>query len=182
MVRARNVNRQTIEKTTPDWEQEAFESRTDIKKAAQAVTDLGLQLAELSPDRLKRFQLPDEVHNAVLELKKLKKGPAIKRQRQFVGKLLRQNEDLLPAIKQRFMEMEQSAKRQNAQLHKLELWRDRLVAEGDAALSELIEKAPQLDRSHLRQLIRNAQREASAEKPPKASRQIFQYLKELEFV
>ncbi|KUJ72062.1 ribosome biogenesis factor YjgA [Thiomicrospira sp. WB1] len=179
MVRPRNVNRHKAEKETPDWEQEAFESRTDIKKAAQAVTDLGGQLADLSPETLKTFALPDEVEAAVLTLRKLKKGPAIKRQRQFVGKLLRQNEPLLPGIKQRFLELEQAANRQNAHLHKLEKWRDRLVSEGDAALSALIDADPTLDRSHMRQLIRNAQREASAGKPPKASRQIFQYLKEL---
>ena len=43
MVRPRNVNRVKKEHEVRDWEQEEFESRTQIKNAAQAVTDLGDQ-------------------------------------------------------------------------------------------------------------------------------------------
>jgi ribosome-associated protein len=64
-------------------------------------------------------------------------------------------------------------------LHKLENWRDRLLAEGDEALGDLVNELPQVDRQHLRQLIRQAKKERLNNKPPKSSREIFQYLKQL---
>ena len=47
MVRARNVNRSKIAMEIPDWEQEEFDSRTQIKKAAQAVVDLEIGRAHV---------------------------------------------------------------------------------------------------------------------------------------
>lgn len=181
MVRPRNVNRTKAPKEVPDWEQEEFESRTDIKKAAQAVTDLGEKLAELSSTSLKSFGLPDELLKAILLLKEMPKGPAVKRQKLFIGKYLRKNEDLIVTIKQRFEEIEQKNKQQVAHFHRLEKWRDRLVEEGDEALNEFMQNYSHADRSQLRQWIRNAQKEAEQNKPPKAYRAIFQYLKGLEW-
>jgi len=63
--------------------------------------------------------------------------------------------------------------------HRLEAWRDRLLAEGDAALPELLAEFPGADRQQLRQLIRNAHRERAAQKPPRAARLLFRYLREL---
>ncbi|WP_253283421.1 ribosome biogenesis factor YjgA, partial [Cedecea davisae] len=63
--------------------------------------------------------------------------------------------------------------------HKLEALRDRLVEEGDEAMAEVLRLYPQADRQQLRVLIRNAQKEKAANKPPKSYRQIFSYLREL---
>jgi len=62
---------------------------------------------------------------------------------------------------------------------KLEALRDRLVEEGDDAISEVLNLYPEADRQQLRVLIRNAQKEKAANKPPKSYRQIFSYLREL---
>lgn len=179
MVRPRNVGRMVEEKAVPDWEQEAFESRTEIKKAAQAVTDLGEKIAQMTEAQIHKLQLPQEFTDAVLMLKSMGKGPALKRQKMFVGKLLRQNEALIVEIKGKLAELEAKQKQQTAHFHQLELWRDRLLNEGDAALSELLEHYPQIDRQQMRQWIRNASKEAQQNKPPKSSREIFQYLKSL---
>lgn len=181
MVRPRNVNRTKAKRDIPDWEQEEFESRTDIKKAAQAVKDLGESLAQYSPSQLKKFNLPDELLNAILLLQEMKNGPAIKRQKGFIGKFLRQDEELITQIKDQLFAMEQKSKQQNVHFHRLEKWRDRLVEEGDEALNEFMELYSHADRSQLRQWIRNAQKEAEQNKPPKAYRAIFQYLKGLEW-
>lgn len=181
MVRPRNVGRHVEEKQIPDWEQEAFNSRTEIKKAAQAVTDLGEQLAEMTPAELKRMNLPKELADALTLLKSMDKGPALKRQRLFIGRLLRKNEPLIIEIKAKFAEIEAKRKQQNAHFHQLEKWRDRLLNEGDDALEKLLELYPQIDRQQMRQWIRNAKKEAETNKPPKAAREIFQYLKALEW-
>ncbi|MBN2865560.1 MAG: DUF615 domain-containing protein [Thiotrichales bacterium] len=181
MVRPRNVNRYVAEKQIPDWEQEEFESRTEIKKAAQAVVDLGLQLSEMTPNEIKKLALPAKVEEAVLMLKNMDKGPALKRQRLYVGKLLRQNEHFIIEIKEKLAEKELKAKQQNAYFHQLEKWRDRMVEGDDSVLSEFVRKFPQADRQQLRQWIRNAQKERDTNKPPKASREIFKYLRSLEW-
>jgi ribosome-associated protein len=181
MVRPRNVNRVKVEKEIPDWEQEEFESRSDIKRAAQAVTDLAETIAQMSEDQIKRLQLPQNFTEAVLLYKKIGKGPALKRQKLYLGKMLRDNEPLIVEIKEKLAEIELKKKQQNAHFHKLEQWRDRLIAEGDAALHELLQQYPQVDRQQIRQLMRNAQKEQQQNKPPKSSREIFQYLKSLEW-
>ncbi|NCN44388.1 MAG: DUF615 domain-containing protein [Piscirickettsiaceae bacterium CG_4_9_14_3_um_filter_43_564] len=181
MVRPRNVNRTKAKREIPDWEQEAFESRTDIKKAALAVTEMGETLADFSPNMLKKLNLPDELLNAILLLQEMKNGPAIKRQKGFIGKMLRKDEALIAHIKEQLFAMEQKAKQQTVHFHRLEKWRDRLVTEGNEALNEFMEIYSHADRSQLRQWIRNAQKEAEQNKPPKAYRAIFQYLKGLEW-
>lgn len=181
MVRSRNVNKTRHHKEIPDWEQEEFESRTDIKKAALAVTDLGEKLCELPVQKIKTFDLPNEFLDAVLLYKKLDKGPAIKRQKAYIGKLLRKDEALITQIKERFQQIENAAQLQKAHFHRLEKWRDKLIQEGDEALNELMSIHPSADRNQLRQWIRSAQTEAEQEKPPKSARAIFQYLKDLEW-
>lgn len=181
MVRPRNINRAKAKLEIPDWEQEEFESRTQIKKAAQAVTDLGEQLTELQESEIKKLQLPALLEKAVLDLKKMDKGPAIKRQRLYLGKLLRQNEAYIVEIKQKIAEKEARAKQLNAHFQQLEKWRDRMIEEGDSALNEFMKRFPQADRQQLRQWIRNAHKENQTNKPPKSSRLIFKYLRGLEW-
>lgn len=181
MVRPRNVNRVKQKKEIPDWEQEEFESRTDIKKAAQAITDLGEQLSEMTENEIKKLELPQSLADALLLLKRMDRGPALKRQKLFIGRYLRQDEPLIVEIKEKLAEIESKKKQQNAHFHKLEKWRDRLVEEGDSALVEFLEFYPQADRQSLRQWIRNAQKEQKESKPPKSSRDIFKYLKGLEW-
>lgn len=181
MVRPRNVNRKVAPKVTPDWEQEEFESRTDVKKAAQAVTDLGESLSEMTDSRLKSFGLPDDLLQAILLYKKMDKGPALKRQKAFIGRMLRKNESLIVEIKEKLQEEEIKTQQQNAHFHRLEKWRDRMILEGDDALSDFLELYPQADRTYLRQAIRNCQKEAEQNSAPKSSRALFKYLRGLEW-
>lgn len=181
MVRPRNVNRVKQEKEIPDWEQEEFESRSDIKRAAQAVTDLGDHIAQMPTDQIKKLGLPAHFTEAVLLYKKIGHGPALKRQKLFIGKMLRQDEPLIVEIKEKLAEIELKKKQQNAHFQKLEKWRDRLVEEADEALHEFLQQYPQADRQQLRQWIRNAQKEKQQSKPPKSAKEIFKYLKSLEW-
>ena len=72
------------------------------------------------------------------------------------------------------------------QLHTLEVqreklcehWRNRLLDEGDKGVFELLEVASNLDRQHLRQLVRNAIKEKELDKPPKNQRELFRYLRD----
>ncbi|NPA71769.1 MAG: DUF615 domain-containing protein [Gammaproteobacteria bacterium] len=181
MVRPRNVNRVKMERESRDWEQEEFESRTQIKQAAQAVTDLGDQIASLTDTVINKMQLPEKFTDAIFLYKSMDKGPALKRQKLFIGKMLRQDEPLIIEIKEKLALVEQKTRQQNAHFHKLEQWRDRMIDGGDDVLNEFMDMYSHADRQQLRQWIRNAQRERDSNKPAKSSKELFKYLKALEW-
>ncbi len=181
MVRPRNVNRVKKEHEVRDWEQEEFESRTQIKNAAQAVTDLGDRVAALTDNEIKKFQFPEKFTEAIFLYKSMGQGPALKRQKLFIGKMLRQDEPLLILIKEKLAVAEGKIKQQNAHFHKLEQWRDRMIEGGDDVLSEFMTHYSQADRQQLRQWIRNAQKELEQGKPAKSAKELFKYLKALEW-
>ena len=77
-------------------------------------------------------------------------------------------------------ENREKQRQETAAMHRLESMRDRLISEDEGALSELIAEHPQVDRQHLRSLVRQARLEKEIpNKPPRAYREIFQLLKDL---
>ena len=66
-----------------------------------------------------------------------------------------------------------------ANLHEAEQWRDSLLSADERQLAAFVERYPECDRPHLRLLVRNAQKELELDKPPKAARQLFKYLRQL---
>jgi ribosome-associated protein len=99
---------------------------------------------------------------------------------QFVGKKMRTlDEAEIAAIQQTIDGWKGASKSDTAAMHALERRRDKLLAD-DKALTVLLEENPELDVQHLRTLIRNARKEQAENKPPKAYREIFQILKQVE--
>ena len=147
-------------------------SKTQIKREADDLVALGKRIADLSQDQFDGMPLTDDLRQAIVVARKLSKGGAIKRQFKYIGKLLRSTdvEGINQAI-ERQLDKDRAA---TARLHMMEQWRDKLVEQGDAALSEFLVSYPQADRQHIRQLQRKANQE-----PPAAARKIFQYIKEL---
>jgi ribosome-associated protein len=84
----------------------------------------------------------------------------------------------LEPIQAKFSEWEFNSRAHLAVFHRLERWRDQLLVD-DGAITELLETYPELDMQHLRGLIRNARKEQATNKPPKSSRELFQYLRSL---
>ena len=164
-----------------DWEDENQEeiiwvSKSEIKRDAEQLKKLGAKLVELTQTNLEKIPL-DEILLDAVELAQRLQKEAKRRQLQYIGKLLR-NIDVEP-IQEALDKLENKHNQQQVILHKLELLRDELIDKGDDALTDLFNSYPQTDRQHLRNLIRSAQKEKEQNKPPKAYREIFQYLKEL---
>lgn len=151
-------------------------SKTQRKQEMHALRDLGEELTRLNPDRLRELDLPDPLHQAVLEAKRIKSFGAIRRQLQYIGKLMR-SVDAEP-IRDKLDAWRGNSVRHSAWLHALERWRARLL-ESEEAFGELAAAYPGADLPRLRTLARNAQREQAAGKPPRAFRALFQELRTL---
>ena len=156
---------------------EDYKSKTQIKKEMLGLVNLGEQVVELGPASLKRIPLDEELSEAIDIARSMnRKKPSYKRQLQFIGKLLRSRETA--PISEALENLQGQQYKAKAHFHKLENKRDKLVDLGDEALQSLVEEHPHLDRQRLRQWIRQASKEKQQNKPPKASREIFQYLKQ----
>ncbi len=150
-------------------------SKSQIKREAESFVDLAKKIAALSKDQFEAMPMPEQLRRAIVEVRKLSKGGAIKRQFKYIGKILRDlDTELVKQGLERQLDKDRAA---SARLHILEQWRDKLVAGGDVALGEFLNEFPQADRQQLRQLQRKAKQEFEQEKPPVAARKIFQYLR-----
>ena len=151
-------------------------SKTKIKKQMHELQDIGEQLVALSKDQLKEIDLPETLRDAIVEAKRITKFGAIKRQMQYIGRLMR-HVDPAPIVAK--LEIWSGKSSQHiAYMHRVEHWRERLL-ESDSAFTELLAEHPQADAQRLRTLIRNALKEKELLKPPKSYREIFQVLREI---
>jgi len=160
----------------PISEADLLPSKTKLKAEADAQQALGVRLTELPKDRLLKLNLPEDVVTAILDTKKITANGAIRRHRQYLGRLMREI-DTAP-IAEQLARWEGKHTAENAYFHGLERWRDRLINDANA-LSEFMALHPATDSQQLRALIRNAQKEQAADKPPKSSREIFKLLREI---
>lgn len=152
-------------------------SKSQLKRDAHGLQDLGAELVELSAQQLAEIPLSEDVLATVRETRAITAHGARKRQLKYLGKLLRQEEE--GPIREALERIQGRHALTVAHHHQCERWRDRLITEGDTALTALLEEFPQADRQQLRQLMRSAQAELAKGKPPKSSRELFRFLREL---
>ncbi|MFY2509774.1 ribosome biogenesis factor YjgA [Vibrio pectenicida] len=161
------------------WEEDEeiiWVSKSELKRDMEELQKLGEELINLKPSVLEKFPLSDELAEAIKDAQRFK-NEARRRQLQYIGKLMRfEDPEPLQAALDKVRNKHSQA---TAALHKLEQLRDRIIAEGDDAIADVIELYPLADRQHLRQLARQAVKEKKASKPAKAYREIFQVLKAL---
>lgn len=175
-----NPNRGAVGFQSSEFEQEYERpSKSEAKRESDALQKLGALLVAEARDRVKRVPMPEDVRDAILMCQTITNHEGRRRQMQFVGKKMRTLDEAEVAIIQRTIDSWKGAsKSETAALHALERRREKLLAD-DGALTTLMAEHPQLDVQHLRTLIRNARKEQAESKPPKAYREIFQILKDL---
>lgn len=150
-------------------------SKTQRKKDMLALQVLGTQLVELNESQLAEMHLPESLLEAVLEARRIGSREGRRRQMQFIGKLMREI-DAAP-IREKLETWRGQSDGHTAQLHRIERWRDELIA-GDPALEQFLRDYPGADSQALRTLIRNARRERDSAQPPKSFRELFRVLRE----
>jgi len=150
-------------------------NKSQLKRESQMLLDLAKALAELQEGKWAELSLPDDVLDGLFALQAMHQYGARKRQLKLIGKLLR-GVDVSLAEKM-MAQTEQKSAEANAAFHQLERWRDQLLLEDGAALTDFIRKYPHVDVQQLRRLVRSAQAEVSQNKTPKSSRLLFKFLK-----
>lgn len=150
-------------------------SKTQLKKQMHALQDLGAELVAMNEDQLTAMALPDTLHDAVIEAKGITKFEARRRQLQYIGKLMR-TVDPGP-IRMRIDVWKATSREHTSQLHLIERWRERLLAD-EGALGELLSAYPHANAQRLRTLVQNTQGERHANRPPRSYRALFQLLRD----
>ena len=152
-----------------------FKSKTALKNEAKDIHAFGRILVGLTDKQISQIELPENVHEAIKELKKLKKNSAQKRQSLYLAKLLRAI-DLSEA--QRFVHhLKFESQTEIKKFHKAEDWRDKLVA-NMSNLTDFINLSPRIDVQKLRKLILNSQREIKRGSSKKFQKELFVFIKE----
>ena len=154
-------------------------SRSQERREALAVLELAKQLVELSEPQLAQVPMDDDLRAVVHDTRRITQQIARKRQTQYLAKQLRRRSDEeLATLRAALHHDREVTRRDTAELHRIEAWRDRLIDEGDEALSQLLQQFPQADRQHLRGLARQAKVDRLANKPPHSYRELFRALRE----
>jgi ribosome-associated protein len=149
-------------------------SKSRKKREVEALQDLGTEIVKLPDAQFRRIELPENLRAAVAECRRITQNSALRRQRQYIGKLMR---TIDPApIRAQLDAFRGASAAETAKLHQAEKWRERLIA-GNDALTRFLDTYPQVDVTHLRHLIRNARDEAAHGKPPKAFRELYRTIR-----
>lgn len=151
-------------------------SKSQRKRDMTALQKLGATLVALKLSQIEQLNLPEALLDAVMEARRLTKHEAIRRQMQFIGRVMR-SVDAAP-IQAQIDAWNGVNDQETAKQHQLERWRDRLV-EDDAALAEFIAQFPACDAQPLRTLIRNTRKERALNKPLANYRALFRMLREI---
>jgi len=156
-----------------EWEDE--KSKSEVKRELLALKELGKELLKLPIKDLDKLNLSERLYEALLKAQDMQKG-ALKRQTATVGGLMVHEDH--EAIKESIEKIRQEHNGQIKEFHQLEQWRDELLAGDKEIMSTLRNQFEDFDMQHVRQLVRNANKESVAEKPPKSSRILFKYLQQ----
>lgn len=134
-------------------------SKSQVKRDMRALLDLGRALIALPPARLAQLPLDERLRDAITLAQRTRSREGLRRQTHYVGKLMRHAD--AAALRNQLDLWASGADLQTHAMHRLEALRDRLL-DDDAALTEVLDAAPQADSQALRSLIRAARKEALA--------------------
>ena len=152
-------------------------SKSEMKRDMIELQELGERIVALPRKKSMELPLSEMMKAAIREADRVGKNEAMRRHMQYIGRLIR-SEDI-PGIREALDLLDPSTEAYGRVTGQQEQWRTRLIKDPEA-LNQFIEMFPQVDRQHLRQLIRNASKEMNS-KPPKPGsnfKNLFKTIKE----
>jgi ribosome-associated protein len=151
-------------------------SKTQRKQQMHDLQMLGERLVALSAAQLGAIDIPEDLRDAVAEAGRVGSREALRRQMQYIGRLMR---DIDPeAIREKLAVWDGVSSEHTAKLHLIERWRERLL-EDDTALAEFMREHAGADTQRLRSVIRSARAERGTAQPPKSYRELFKLLRDI---
>lgn len=152
-------------------------SKSQLKKDMLALQDIGVALTKLSPEKLASIPMSEKLRDAILETSNIKKHGAIRRHMQYIGKLMRSDDN--EAIVAAYTNMQQNERISARKVKQVEEWRDVLIQGEKEKLDSFLEHYPDTDRQQLNQLIRNCQREINQQKNMGYAKKLFRFVRDL---
>ena len=148
-------------------------SKSQRKRESTALQALGVALADAPDSVLAELELPERLVRALAELRGMTRHGAIRRQRQYIGKLMR---DLDPApIRAALAASDQEDVAAKRRFKRAESWRDRILAEGAPAITACARELG-VDEAALTELGARARGAGSAIERKTAARELFRHL------
>lgn len=158
-----------------DFEEEIV-SKSEMKRQMHALQAMGDKILELNAEQFATIPLTDELEKALTEAKRIKSREGLRRQKQYIGKLMRAADH--EAIAEALTALDEQQNRLARAFHVMEQWRDDLIDGDDSVTANFINEFPNVDIQQLRNLIRNAKAEKAKQKPPASARKLFKLIRE----
>jgi len=149
-------------------------TKSELKRQARDVQELADRLIAAPAGLVSGLELPDKLADAIALARRITSHGALLRQRQFVGKLLREVDP--EPVRAALEAAAQSARLEAAQFKRAERWRDRLVERRESAIDEFIVEFPAADRAQLSRLVAAATTERGSGRPAGAGRELFRWV------
>jgi ribosome-associated protein len=159
-----------------NFDSEDLPSKSARKRAMQHLQDLGEQIGGLRPEQIKALELPERLEKELFELKRIKAREAIRRQVQFIGKLMRELD--INELEAKLSEQTASTTLQAARFKSAEKWRDRLLKSGadPVDIDAFCVQYPDTERKQLLSLATAAQQEQLSGLNRGHSKQLFRFI------
>ena len=153
-------------------------SKSERKRQMLALQAMGERLVSLSQAELDTIDIPDErLRDAVLQARRITARGGLKRQLQFIGKLMRSVDP--SSIESGLTALDQRHTVTTAHFHRVESLRDKLLEQGDKALGEVMTLLPAAEPALIRQLLRQHAHESQSGGEKTYARKLFRYLASL---
>ena len=156
-------------------EYDRIPSKSERKREADRLQAIGEKILALPAARLAQLPMPDKLRQAIETARKLTQRGALRRQRQYIGRLMRELD--VGELEEALQGLEREDAGDQAAFHAAERWRDRLVTEGLPALEAFFDAYPTADRQRMRQLVNAVRADVTSGKAPRRSRELFREIR-----
>jgi len=150
-------------------------SKSQRKRDMTALQKLGQQICELSDSQIKKIEMPEELLDAIFEVKRIKAHEGRRRQLQYVGKLMRRDGVDAAELQRGYDRVTGNSREEAMRLKIVTKLRDQLV-DGSLAIEMALQRYPQLDEAELRSLMANVERDRNHSNLPITSRKLYRWL------
>jgi len=168
-------------RTSHDDDIDTYVSRTQRKRASTALQVLGIELSTLSPAHLERLPLSEDLKEAIRVWHNTSTHEGKRRQMQFVGKVMREIEDIT-LLEEAIIGLRENHNASSKLFKNMESLRDTIIATPLADRQDLLKKelaSCEDSYKDLLELAKKADNEIANGRPPHAKRALFRLLKTL---